>query len=176
MGPNFASQATQEVPWEEHLTVGKFSGWSGWCSHLPPSLTGITSQTKWEGAWILYQHIWTGGYQPDQWNCAPACLDGGPPVRSTRTMYWLTWMGGYWPDWPELIYQPTWMGGYQPDQLELCTSILGWGATSQINWNLCTGLLGWGATSQINWGAVHLVYWHTYMEVTIHFRWRSCSN
>ena len=31
-------------------TVGKFSGRSGWCSHLPPSSTGITSQTKWERA------------------------------------------------------------------------------------------------------------------------------
>ena len=47
------------------FTVGKFSGRSGWCSHLPPSSTGITSQTKWERARILYRHIWTGGYQPD---------------------------------------------------------------------------------------------------------------
>ena len=117
----------------------------------------------------------------------------GATSQINGTVHQLAWMGGHQSDQPELCTGLLgWVATGQIDQnlftsllgwvatsqinWNLCTGLLGWGATSQINWNLCTGLLGWGATSQINWGAVHLVYWHTYMEVTIHFRWRSCSN
>ena len=107
----------------------------------------------------------TGTYVPAYW-------DGGLPVRSTGTVHWFAWMGSY-----------------QSDQPELCTGLLGWVATGQINQNLFTSLLGWVATSQINQNYVPAyldgglpakstgtMYQHTYMEVTIHFRWRSCLN
>ena len=104
------------------------------------------------------------------------------------------------------MYQHTGMGGYQSDQLELCTGLLGRGVTSQINQNYVLAYLdGWllarstgtylpayldgglpaGSTgtyvlAYLDGGlpakSTGTMYRHTYMEVTIHFRWRSCSN
>ena len=142
---------------------------------LPPS-----TQFSW-----YYQLDKVGGSP----NSVPAYFDGGLPAKSTGTYVPAYWDGGLPVRSTGTVHRLAWMGDYQSDQPELCTGLLGWVATGQIDWNLFTSLLGWVVTSQINWNYVPAyldgglpakstgtMYRHTYMEVTIHFRWRSCSN